>query len=135
MTVLRAQLEALCLNVGGRYTLSTGQETHYYFDLKPALLNGSVLAGLAEAVLEETERLSIRPAAVGGLVVGADFLVAAVVLLAAQRGHTLNRGCVVRQSPKTHGTRNVVENAPPPGTPVVVVGRRIHHGRINGLRL
>ena len=126
---LQAQIEALCLTTGGRYVLSTGQETDFYFDCKSAMLCGPVLGQIADAMLREIEDLPVQPTTVGGLAVGADCLVAAIVQLAAQRGHPLVHGCVVRKEPKTHGTMKIVENAPLPGTPVVVVDDVFTTGR------
>ena len=119
---LRRRIEELCLlQTGGPFILSTGRESSFYFDCKRAVLQGGVLRSIAELLLLEADDLPRQPTAVGGLSIGADFLVASVIQLAAQRGHRLVNGCVVRKEQKQHGTRNYIENEQPPGTSVMVV--------------
>lgn len=78
-------------------------------------------AGLVgEAVLDTIQTLSEEVEAIGGLTHGADPIIGAVMMEARQRGISLN-GFYVRQQPKNHGTRNLVENAPPKGASVVIV--------------
>ena len=120
-TELRDRMEELCLLQGGPFTLATGQKSSFYFDCKRAVLQGDVLCAIAERLLRAADALPQPPSAVGGLSIGADFLVAAVIQLAAQRGHPLINGCVVRKERKQHGTRNYIENEQPPGTRVLVV--------------
>lgn len=120
-TELRDRMEELCLLQGGPFTLATGQKSSFYFDCKRAVLQGDVLCAIAERLLRAADDLPQPPSAVGGLSIGADFLVAAVIQLAAQRGHPLINGCVVRKERKQHGTRNYIENEQPPGTRVLVV--------------
>jgi orotate phosphoribosyltransferase len=117
---LRNTIQELCLETG-RFTLSTGQVSDYYFDCKPAMLEGSVLNQIAAEMIAEADRMPVPATAVGGLSIGADFLVSAIILLAAQQHHPMARGCVVRKDPKAHGTRNVIENKPDQGAAVLVV--------------
>ena len=119
---LRDRIEELCLlQTGGPFILSTGQQSSFYFDCKRAVLHGGVLSSIAERLLRAADRLPRQPTAVGGLSIGADFLVAAVIQLAAQQGHPMVNGCVVRKERKQHGTRNYIENEQPAGTKVMVV--------------
>jgi len=118
---LKAKIDELCIETGGPFTLSTGEVSHFYFDCKRAVLQGDVLCLIAEELLEEATVLPQMPDAIGGLSIGADFLVAATIQLAAQRRHPMINGCVVRKEPKDHGTRNYIENVQPDGTNVLVV--------------
>lgn len=119
---LRSRIEELSLlRSGGPFILSTGLESGFYFDCKRAVLRGDVLSSIAELLLLEADALPRQPTAIGGLSMGADFLVASVIQLAAQRGHRMINGCVVRKERKQHGTRNYIENEQPPGTSVMVV--------------
>lgn len=119
---LRNRIEELSLlRSGGPFILSTGLESSFYFDCKRAVLRGDVLSSIAELLLLEADALPRQPTAIGGLSMGADFLVASVIQLAAQRGHRMINGCVVRKERKQHGTRNYIENEQPPGTRVMVV--------------
>lgn len=119
---LRNRIEELSLlRSGGPFILSTGLESGFYFDCKRAVLRGDVLGSIAELLLREADALPRPPTAIGGLSMGADFLVASVIQLAAQRGHGMINGCVVRKERKQHGTRNYIENEQPTKTRVMVV--------------
>ncbi|MDD9988043.1 MAG: hypothetical protein OXQ31_17340 [Spirochaetaceae bacterium] len=129
-TELGAKIEDLCLlQTGGPFTLSTGMESSFYFDCKRAVLKGGVLCMIAEELLREANGLPETPTAVGGLSIGADFLVAAAIQRAAQRGHPMVNGCVVRKERKEHGTRNYIENEQPAGTKIMVVDDVFTTGR------
>ena len=130
---LGAQIEDLCLlHTGGPFTLSTGMESSFYFDCKRAVLKGNVLCMIADELLGEASSLPAIPTAIGGLSIGADFLVAAAILQAAKRGHPMVNGCVVRKERKEHGTRNYIENEQPPGTKIMVVDDVFTTGRSTG---
>jgi orotate phosphoribosyltransferase len=130
---LQAKIGKLCIETGGPFTLSTGEVSNFYFDCKRAVLQGDVLCMIAAELLREANELPEMPDAVGGLSIGADFLVAATIQLAAQRGHPMIYGCVVRKERKDHGTRNYIENAQPDGTKIMVVDDVITTGTSTGL--
>jgi orotate phosphoribosyltransferase len=75
---------------------------------------------VGEAVLEAIQGLPERVDAIGGLTHGADPIISAVMMQGRAQGIFLN-GFYVRKEPKSHGTRNLVENAPPRGANVVIV--------------
>jgi len=118
---LRQILDEQSLIVGKGMTLSTGRSSSFYFDCKKTTLNGEGLVLLADVLLEEIDKFPERPSAIGGLTLGADFIVAAVVMRAHQTGHPTINGSIVRKEPKQHGTRSHIENEMPRGTRVVVV--------------
>ena len=118
---LRRILDEKSLIVGKDMTLSTGLSSSFYFDCKKTTLNGEGLALLADVFLEEIDKFPERPSAIGGLTIGADFMVAAVVMRAHQIGHPTINGSIVRKEPKQHGTRSHIENEMPRGTKIVVV--------------
>lgn len=122
-------IERKCLTKGSNFTLSTGTQSSFYFDCKVATLDGECLHLIAEEVLREIDQLPIRPTAIGGLTIGADFIVAAVVMRAYETGHPTQHGSIVRKEPKKHGTRNRIENQLPAGTKIVVVDDVITSGR------
>lgn len=109
------------LIVGKDMTLTTGLSSSFYFDCKKTTLNGEGLAVLADVLLEEIDNFPERPSAIGGLTIGADFIVAAVTMRAYQIGHPTINGSIVRKEPKQHGTRSPIENEMPKGTKIVVV--------------
>ena len=130
---LRALIESVCLLRGKEFVLSTGARSDFYFDCKRAVLRGDALNLIAHQFLAAADRLPTAPDAISGLSIGADFLVAATIQLAAQQEHRMIAGCVVRKDRKEHGTRTFIENEQPPGTRVMVVDDVFTSGRSTAL--
>lgn len=126
---LRERVEQQCLLVGGPFRLSTGDISDFYFDCKRATLDGKTLLMVADAFLEEANQLPVTPTAVAGLTLGADPLIAAMLVRACQVPSSLVAGSIVRKERKEHGTQSKIENELPRGTPVVVVDDVITRGR------
>ena len=118
---LRSLVDEKCLTVGRSYTLTTGRQSEFYFDCKKAMLDGRCLGLIADAFLDEAAKLSRYPKAIGGLTMGADFIVAAVIQRAFETGKPLISGSIVRKAQKKHGAGNKIENELPQGTPIMVV--------------
>jgi orotate phosphoribosyltransferase len=118
---LRQMIDQQCLAVGSDFELSTGQSSGFYFDMKKVTLDGKGLALVCDFILEEIEKLPDTPTAIGGLTMGADFIVAGVILRASQTGRKTTQGCIVRKEPKKHGTRSEIEHELSAGTKIVVV--------------
>jgi orotate phosphoribosyltransferase len=92
----------------GDFTLSSGQKSSFYLDLKATSLNpkGAYLIGeLAFARLKEE---GVRVEGVGGLTLGADPLATAVSLAARAKGQ-MWPAFIVRKEPKSHGTAKYIE--------------------------
>lgn len=106
--------------IRGRITLTSGIESEYYFDCKRVTLSSEGAPLVGEAVLNAIKTLPEQPRAIGGLTHGADPIIGAAMMRAAECGLHLD-GFYVRKEPKKHGTQKLVENAPPSGTPVVIV--------------
>lgn len=112
-------LDERALHTGRRITLSTGRESTFYFDCKPVTLSSDGAPLVGDAFLDKLALL--QPAiAIGGLTLGADPIVGAMMLRAHDRGQSLE-GFYVRPKAKEHGTKRRIENVPPPGTAVVIV--------------
>ena len=118
---LRSLVDEKCLTVGRSYTLTTGRQSGFYFDCKKAMLDGRCLGLIADAFLDEAGRLPRFPDAIGGLTMGADFIVAAVIQRAFQTGKPLVSGSIVRKERKQHGAGNKIENELAQGTPIMVI--------------
>lgn len=116
---LRSLLADKALIVGP-IVLSNGTASNHYFDCKRVTLSSEGADLIGAAVLRVIEQLPEQPQAIGGLTHGADPIIGAVMMLARTRGASLD-GFYVRKEPKNHGTRNLIENAPVPGTNVVIV--------------
>src|SRR6266571_602557 len=117
---LRRLIEKLCI-IEGDFVPSTGAKSRYYFDCKTVTLDGEGLALIAQAFLEEIEKLPVKPTAIGGLTMGGDFITAAVIMMSHQTGGKVLKGSIARKEPKKHGTRRRIENELPPGTKIVVI--------------
>jgi len=102
----------------GDFTLTSGQKSNYYINGKLIALTSDGLALMAEFFLDEIEKENAD--AVGGMVIGADPIVGAILALADQRGLKLD-GFLVRKEPKGHGTRSQVEGPVKDGARVVII--------------
>jgi orotate phosphoribosyltransferase len=110
----------------GSFKLSSGATSDYYIDCRTTTLHaeGGRLTGIA--VLELLEAHGLRPAAVGGLTMGADPVVSGVAIASAWRAHEahsagLVHGFLVRKAEKAHGTGRRIEGFFEAGAPVVIV--------------
>lgn len=121
-------IEEHCLITDRQFTLSTGQSAGFYFDCKTATLDGKTLILIADEFLAEIDQLPEIPTVIAGLTMGADPIVAAVAMRAAQVGKATNRASIVRKEPKKHGTMNHVENEQQRGSRVVVIDDVITSG-------
>jgi orotate phosphoribosyltransferase len=114
----------------GNYVLASGKTSTYYLDMKPTLLSPEGANGIAEMVLHELEDVPVDY--VGGLAMGAIPLTSAVIMLSGQYGSPL-LGFFVRDKPKDHGTRKVIEGLAEgeslSGKKVVILEDVTTHGR------
>ena len=104
----------------GKYTLASGRTSDYYIDCRRTTLDpeGATLVG--RCILSLIEREGLRPAAVGGLTLGADPIAAAVAILSWQAGRPIP-AFIVRKASKDHGTGRRIEGSLPQGGEVLVV--------------
>lgn len=108
----------------GRFVLSSGQVSDYYFDCRNITLHprGSLL--IADAILSIIEGIESRGTpvrGVGGPTLGADPIAATVAMRSAQLPREPVEAFIVRKEPKKHGTNLDIENAPGEGAGVVIV--------------
>jgi orotate phosphoribosyltransferase len=102
----------------GEFTLTSGQKSNYYINGKLISLDSEGLALMAEFFLEEIKGENIE--AVGGMVIGADPIVGAILALADKQGLKLD-GFLVRKEPKGHGTRSQIEGPVKEGARVAII--------------
>src|ERR1700736_3989757 len=100
----------------GEFRLSSGGTSDYYIDCRTTTLDakGSRLSG--EVFTEEIREQEWKPAAIGGLTMGADPIVTAVSVVSGE----LN-GFLVRKAEKQHGTAQRIEGFRGKGARVVIV--------------
>jgi orotate phosphoribosyltransferase len=100
----------------GEFKLSSGGTSDYYIDCRTTTLDakGSRLTG--EVFLEEIRERGWKPAAIGGLTMGADPIVVAVAVVSGEFD-----GFLVRKAEKQHGTGQRIEGYREKGARVVIV--------------
>ena len=107
--------------VHGRVTLSSGIEADYYVDLRRATLHHEAAPLIGRVILDLLDHAQITDFdAVGGLTMGADPILAAVLTIAGLNGRDL-RGFIVRKESKDHGTGKLVEGPLVPESKVLIV--------------
>ena len=94
----------------GEFTLASGATSDVYVDGRLLTLSPEGSAISAELLYEKIAEL--EPDAVGGMTMGADPIVGALVHLAGQKGNPMS-GFLVRKEPKGHGTKKSVEGPRP----------------------
>jgi orotate phosphoribosyltransferase len=105
----------------GDFILSSGKKSSYYLDVRQVTLRSrgaDVIAQLINEVI--TCDLSLENYAVGGMSIGADPIVGALLVNAAEMGEDL-LGFIVRKETKDHGTKQLVEGPLEVGMSVVIV--------------
>jgi orotate phosphoribosyltransferase len=90
----------------GEFVLSSGVTSNYYIDVRKTSLHPQGLQWISRLFWELLEPDGVT--AIGGLTMGADPLVAGLMLHSLQAGRPLD-GFLVRRSTKDHGTRGQVE--------------------------
>lgn len=90
----------------GEITLASGRKSHFYFNLKPTMLDPEGAALLAQLALDALTREKIE--AIGGLEMGAVPISGAVAALSWITGRPVPN-FFVRKKPKEHGAKLLVE--------------------------
>ena len=100
----------------GQFKLSSGGTSDYYIDCRTTTLDarGAQLTG--QVFLEEIQSRAWKPAAIGGLTMGADPIVVAVAVVSGSID-----GFLVRKAEKQHGTGQRIEGFRQKGARVVIV--------------
>ncbi|MDR1962598.1 MAG: orotate phosphoribosyltransferase [Planctomycetaceae bacterium] len=104
----------------GDFTLASGKKAKYYLDCRQITLDSVGAKLIGEGFLELFQMDNIMPQAVGGMVIGADPITAAIITVAAFQDIPL-KGFMVRKQSKGHGTNQFVEGPLVAGDHVVIV--------------
>jgi orotate phosphoribosyltransferase len=108
-TTARDQLRQMLLQRSmrfGEFILSSGATSNYYVDVRKTSLHPIGLRMIAKLFFEALKDDGVT--AVGGLTLGADPLVAGVMIHSAEVGQPIE-GFLVRRNTKDHGLRGQVE--------------------------
>lgn len=90
----------------GKFTLSSGQETRYYWDGKMATTLPKAAYLIGKEIFELLKDSDIN--AVGGLAIGADLMVPAIAIVSYLEGTPIP-AFVIRDRRKEHGTKKLIE--------------------------
>ena len=85
--------------------LSSGEKTHFYYDVKKVALDPKGANLIGELLLDEVKKLGAK--SVGGLEIGAIPITTAI-LMKSDRKNELT-GFLVRKKAKGHGLENIIE--------------------------
>jgi len=102
----------------GEFTLASGAKSNYYIDGRLLTLSSDGAHVLARVILAMIAADEID--AVGGMTMGADPIVGAVLALADAQGRKLN-GFLCRKEQKDHGTGRLIEGNLKAGDRVLMV--------------
>jgi len=92
----------------GDFLLRSGQRSDVYVDVKLTACKAEAMPLLGRLFLDKMRERGWRPAAVGGLTLGADPLVTAIARESLESGQPID--CfLVRKEPKKHGTQKYLE--------------------------
>ncbi|MCU0640940.1 MAG: orotate phosphoribosyltransferase [Candidatus Margulisbacteria bacterium] len=97
----------------GEFTLSSGKKSDFYVDCRKVTLHPQGAKLIGKLVLEKIKGIKID--AVGGMTLGADPIIGAVVTLGDIPGF------IVRKKAKEHGTKQRIEGLIQPGWRVLIV--------------
>ena len=102
----------------GEFTLASGAKSNYYIDGRLLTLSSDGAHVLARVILAmiEGERID----AVGGMTLGADPIIGAVLAIADAHGRKL-KGFICRKEQKSHGTGKLIEGNLAAGDEVLMV--------------
>ncbi|MDR2755846.1 MAG: orotate phosphoribosyltransferase [Planctomycetaceae bacterium] len=104
----------------GDFTLASGKTAKYYLDCRQITLDSVGAKLIGEGFLDLLPMGEVFPQAVGGMVIGADPITAAIITVAAFRNIPL-KGFMVRKQSKGHGTDQFVEGPIVSGDHLVIV--------------
>lgn len=104
----------------GDFTLSSGVRSKYYIDCRKTTMSARGMKLIGELGLLAIRLEDWRPAAVGGLTLGAD-PVSYAIAAASEKNPPVIDAFTVRKEPKAHGTRSSIEGCFPTNGSVVVI--------------
>lgn len=104
----------------GSFVLASGQRSSYYIDCRLATMSAEGMTLIGRLGWEAIQAAGWRPAAIGGMTMGAD-PVAYAIAAASFRTDAPVDAFSVRKESKGHGTGRLIEGNFRPGAAVVVV--------------
>lgn len=104
----------------GDFVLASGRQSSYYIDCRRTTMSGEGMVLIGRMGLAAIQDVEWRPAAVGGLTMGADPVAYAIAAASYGGGRRID-AFSVRKREKQHGTGRLIEGNFQSGDAVVVV--------------
>jgi orotate phosphoribosyltransferase len=111
----------------GDFLLSSGRRSNYYIDARITTMSGRGQMLIGRVGLAALDEAGWRPAAIGGLTLGADPIACAIAHTACLDGRATD-AFTVRKQPKTHGTGKRIEGPFPESGSIVIIEDTITTG-------
>ncbi|HKZ57660.1 MAG TPA: orotate phosphoribosyltransferase, partial [Thermodesulfovibrionales bacterium] len=108
------------------FKLVSGRVSNYYFNCKAVALHPEGMHLIGNLMFEMTKDLGIK--GIGGLTLGADPIAYAVAYTSFLKGNPIE-AFIVRKTPKSHGTMQLIEGNVKKGDRVVIVDDVITTGK------
>jgi orotate phosphoribosyltransferase len=143
---LREILTRISVRRGGEFTLASGRKSGVYVDARLTTCRAEAMPLIGRLFLAKMAGRGWRPAAVGGMSLGADPIVVAIARESLEQGGPPVNAYLVRKEPKGHGAGRQIEGLGEAGPLDVVVvddvsttggstGKAIQASREAGLRV
>ncbi len=116
---LRRILQTVSVRRGEAFVLASGRRSTVYVDARMTTLRAEAMPLIGRLILAKMRERGWRPAAVGGLTLGADPVAAAVAHESLKTDHVVD-AFIVRKEVKKHGTQKQIEGLAP-ADPIDVV--------------
>jgi orotate phosphoribosyltransferase len=104
----------------GDFVLASGRRSTYYIDCRRSTMSAEGMVLIGRMGWSAIQRAGWRPAAVGGLTMGADPVAYAIAAASFSSGQPVD-AFSVRKEAKTYGAARLIEGNFEPGDAVVVV--------------
>jgi orotate phosphoribosyltransferase len=104
----------------GSFTLSSGRQSTYYIDCRPATMSAEGMVLIGRLGVGAIRRAGWKPVGVGGLTLGADPVAYAIAAASLGSDGSID-AFTVRKEPKEHGSRRLIEGNFHSGDAVVIV--------------
>ena len=131
-SILKKRLIELILEKAFKYSeepvfkLVSGRVSNYYFNCKAVALHPEGMHLIGNLIFEMIKDLGIK--GIGGLTLGADPIAYAIAYTSFLKGNPIE-AFIVRKTPKSHGTMQLIEGNVKKGDRVVIVDDVITTGK------
>jgi len=117
---LKQILKKVSVRRGEEFVLASGKRSNVYVDARLTTLRAEAMPLIGRLFLAKMAERGWRPAAVGGLTMGADPVAAAIARESLEAGPVMN-AFIVRKQTKSHGLQRRIEGIAGEGPLDVVV--------------